>query len=1726
MGSRNAAEKQRAKMISSDRSAWKTQEVGKDAVNRRQIAYKIAWLLLFVLAFALWIYLVLGPFGRPRTHIMTLGDGEYPIASVESIPFVEFEKENLSKIDDVLYHNQDAPYSEKYLFGPETRKGVKSIDSAIIFLYFRCAAINGKAYFITSEFNLEKPNVGLLQVESVIEEISSLPSKNKLVVIPAGSIHYDPRLGIFADDFPKLLKQSIKEKKDQSITVYFPHENFEASNTSILLSSSLTTHFFCEGMAGQADFDKDRKIEISEIGSYISESVTDWNNASRRIAPITWSPQNASLLWSVGNENEKEKDVDKNISDTEPQKSNTLPIHLLGNKRIPQKTRDASKINSSFAALVNLIETKESKDGKTESPSQITTGDSDAGDNQKLKEREQLATDWESLKSHLRRIDNLGQDRIKKIPYPKYPENNFNLKKALKESIARKQQATIEDLQASLNGIAPKKSVANDPPGDRIDYGKILDRSQYENGNLIGTNTWSGSDLKMHSLSLQGFLGDDQGDNEKSISMLENFLNEETPEKLKEWLKSNQSLNQFSEVVWSNHVLQHLSVGWKDAQALIRTRILSEKVSAWDSILPNVFRNRIIQLDRFRLQSEAMTQNLPSDSCTMDRFIGRTIEVQQQYQMLIEDFEKLHSVRRVWLTELESAEDVLRLYCNPYSIPQPDVSFNLVLDWIERLHDLQSLLHPTSDIENAYLANIQKLGSKVSETGKSIRAKLYQPTANFQQSSVGSSSRPIFDKQLLNCPSIPVAMQTQNYLDVLNEEYKSALADQEGDAVVSNRQIIFFNPADLYLKNFRLLRQTQRAILYLRYLSLIGPIIRNPQFHPLPDSFEVPFKSFPQVEANLYRHMLDLENAQYSNGNSDGDKAENALREAGEAVQRFMVALSSFGPPRADSSEKEFKFADAVSRFRDWRDTFDSTLEMGSWSPGICLETVIGFQSERLTEQLSFSDESENAWIRERLEAYSEFLPGNDPSDEANTSTPINMDIATNPLSLRHDSESVLELDLHNDRGLKESFQFLIVFDTDDLEIKSIPREDAVPYKIRFGQVQDSSMIFPPKGSLISNSFHLTEETKIPITLRLVKQASAKGPSTPIEIFLLSSSEPTITSNDPPSQREVSRFSRLVLRRCIPIELPHGEIQYLHQNQSRVTNSLVTNETLFPNQSHTLRMSVPIQSACDSGLFADVFPIDSRPSSRTTDQWKKWVSTQSPLMRISASDNKPTETDPKKPDPPGSSEPDKSSSMNPKSRGFTGLLYALGYPDDETRTLRFVDFDIARPREYLTPKVSFDANINRLRIDFVFKEKSNRRQLGPVSVQTRFIGLDPQSVTGKSELNIPIDPIATNRLQFEFSDPMPETLKLEIDVDHFPRAFIYSVDSTENRMDIQPVSSQPSLDVEGFDDRLFLSLTQADELVAKIDLQASNQQENRYSASVVQESIEKSFEPVGIAKMTDDRQTVLELTALPIPGSVRIDSHVSDFQLRFPPDALYDRPTKLIASIEKDGLSKQTRSIPLFIDTQPPTIESLDLSPGTRVVSAGDAMEVNIGVADKGSGVASVELVAIGADIDKPPADAKWTSATFDAENIWKCSLSTGEKAAKLQLFVRAIDSVGNAFESRLTPITVIAKGKSEAEQTLKLFGRVLHRGKPVDSGTVTLVAETKAEVKTKPKEIRASIKPSGNYLLDGIPKGKYTATIKLIINNKVIMTKQELDLSDPKSLSINQDLSTDKAPR
>jgi len=1740
----------------SEQSNWKTSVRDKEATTRRWFSYKAISLFLFVLLVALWLYLVLSPFGLPRTHIITIGDGVYQLDSVESIPFVKFEKEKLANIDGIHFHDQDTPFSNQALLSPETKKGVNANDNVVIFLYMRCAAINGEAYFITKDFSVGNQSVGLLPAKLVIDEIAKIPSKNKLVVLPAGSIHYDPRLGVFTDEFAAILTKSISTSEYRSIAVYIPHQNLEASRSSFLLKSSLATYFFCEGIQGPADFNEDGKMDVREIAGYASESIRNWINASSTLTSRQWSAQSAFLYWGSSQDlNDASNEINANTSDGvsgngdgSGGKENTrkegsfdyanrvfysLPIHLLGEKTGPKSASFATKIESSYQALIELLNTKHGQDDKENPSSRLPTkgSNTDTQNDSAAKERDKLAADWINLKSIWESFDNPGQDRAKEVTYDGFATENINLIRVVKKSVARNQQNIIEDYKASADGTSATLKSAYEAPSDKMFDEKILDLNRYRNQTRTTLDPYGGRKCKIHSLSLEEILHGDPGEKENTSAILQKLLAEDKPDNLQEWLNKNRSLDSFSEVHWSKRVLQFANVEWKDAQVLIQTRILSEKVAAMDAVLPHVLRTRIIQLDRTRLQTEASIEELPLERCNMDGLIEKSLKLQEQYRLLLEDFQNLLSVRRVWRTEFGSAEEILKCYCNPYSILQPEVSFDQVSDWIRLLWDLHTLLNRSSDIDEPYLADIARLTQQVIKRGDSIRSKLFDHPGDSLQNRDEPTSGDFFDRQLLNCTSIPFATQSRIYLESLSLEYRSAISYQESDWLAQKKPSFTNEPVDGYLKKDRLKRQLQRTILYLRYLGLMEVVRPNKEAGSLSDPIDDLVNSFGEVEEELEKNLVEMETIQDVNPNLNTNPV-SSLRKAGEKVRRLLAALSVIGPPREDSSESRFQSAEAACLFTDWRDAIDWTNEAKSSSKGFCLDSVLGFQSKRLAEQLDFFGESESGWVRDRLNDYSEFLISDDTAAEGADSAHVNLAVSSFQISLRHDIESFVEFAPQfdallppRDLDLEKAFLLLIVFDTDCLEVHPVASEDSLPRDIQFQKVEENSLIFPPNGSLISNPFSRKDDTSAPIRLRVVRNVSAKGGATPIEIFLFACN-PVSVSGHSPRGNEASLMDRLVTRRCIPVGLPHGEIQLGDPNQKLVTNSYITNQTLFPNQSHTLRMSFPIQKTCKSSLFADVYPVDAHPSSRTPDQWEKWVSTQTPLMRITALDKEPSATDLKKVSPQGSSESVKSSATEPKSGGGRGLLCVLGFPNDDTRTLRFVDFDIARPQEYLKPRVSFDSNINRLRVDFDINPKSDRMQLGPIDVRSRLIGVDSESVMGKTELTISPDRITTNRLQFEFSDPMPQHLRLEIDIDHFPRAFVYSVDSGEIRPDIQPVSSQPNIELEGVDDRLFLSMSQADELIAKIDLQASYEELNGFGVSVVQESIDSGLEPVGIARMTDDRQTALELTLLPTPGTLRVHSHVSDFPLRFPPDAIYDRPTRIIASVVEDGVKKPIRSVPVFIDTQPPTIESFDLSPPMRIVSVGDTLELSIGVADKGSGVASVDLVAIDLDLEKPPADSKWIPATGDADNHWTCSLDTGEKAAKLHLFVRATDAVGNKVESRLTPITVITKGKSEVEPKLKLFGRVLHRGKPVENGTVTLVAETKPDEKTKPKELRASINTLGGYVLEGVPKGKYIATVKLVINNKVILAKQELDLSTTKSLTINQDLSTDKVQR
>ena len=434
-----------------------------------------------------------------------------------------------------------------------------------------------------------------------------------------------------------------------------------------------------------------------------------------------------------------------------------------------------------------------------------------------------------------------------------------------------------------------------------------------------------------------------------------------------------------------------------------------------DAALPNIFRNQIIDLDRLRLQSEAVILKFRSDACTLDRFIRDSVNLQQEYQLLCDDFETILSAHSVWLTEFESAEEILRLYCNPYSIEQPDVSFDLVSNWINKLQELKNALNRLSNVDNPKQQIIQQLTEDLVETGDSIRSKLFNVKVISNQNGDESPQKVVFDRQLLDCTSIPFIRQKEYYLGVIDEDFHSALAYSENDVVSQNKQILFTSSVDRYLKRNRLLRQIQRAVLYLRYLGIFPQSDQSLENQPSSNSINRPVPKITKREAALLQKLRDLEQTENITDNSEWNESEKLLLDAGGDVSNLLFTLSANGPPRSDDKESEFQSAKARSLLTDWRDAYD-WMRNPEYTPIVfCQDALVTFESKRLSEELIFFDGLNGTWAQERLEAYREFLQSDDMADDADGSKQINLDVSADPVSLRYETESYLNFTIQND---------------------------------------------------------------------------------------------------------------------------------------------------------------------------------------------------------------------------------------------------------------------------------------------------------------------------------------------------------------------------------------------------------------------------------------------------------------------------------------------------------------------------------------------------------------------------------------------------------------------------------------------------------------------------------------------------------------------------------------
>ncbi len=172
---------------------------------------------------------------------------------------------------------------------------IRDRDTFILYVAAHGVSFNDRAYLMCGNFDLAKPDDGLYPVDQLLSEfIEGLPSAaTKLLILDAGQLDHDPRLGIVVNDFPRLLEEQVKQTNDASLWVLCSHSAGQKSHLSRARGGSVFGTFVAEGLRGKADLNNNDVVDTLELDRFVSDNVSAW------VAQFTddEASQNPRLWW-------------------------------------------------------------------------------------------------------------------------------------------------------------------------------------------------------------------------------------------------------------------------------------------------------------------------------------------------------------------------------------------------------------------------------------------------------------------------------------------------------------------------------------------------------------------------------------------------------------------------------------------------------------------------------------------------------------------------------------------------------------------------------------------------------------------------------------------------------------------------------------------------------------------------------------------------------------------------------------------------------------------------------------------------------------------------------------------------------------------------------------------------------------------------------------------------------------------------------------------------------------------------------------------------------------------------------------------------------------------------------------------------------------------------------------------------------------------------------------
>ena len=446
-----------------------------------------------------------------------------------------------------------------------------------------------------------------------------------------------------------------------------------------------------------------------------------------------------------------------------------------------------------------------------------------------------------------------------------------------------------------------------------------------------------------------------------------------------------------------------------------------------------------------------------------------------------------------------------------------------------------------------------------------------------------------------------------------------------------------------------------------------------------------------------------------------------------------------------------------------------------------------------------------------------------------------------------------------------------------------------------------------------------------------------------------------------------------------------------------------------------------------------------------------------------------------------------------------GLLFRIEDKASGATTVALVDISPQRPRRYVRPHVAYDATTAELTVRLDVVDGVTIPEAGiPVQARLSSDAADPLRLTLSGV-------ISSQRRSLELvANVAPEAdvqCLLEVDVDQFPRAFLYR---------FRTASTQPA--VAEWVDRSRVKILSPDSGNAHGGDQSQIQVNARVDAPVgtflnpsdrleigFDVDRDREFRDESPLQFLSDRQVRVEWTPEPpkppAASTMELVTSVSDFQVALDAGGLSNARVNILAHLRAGTSDVWSDPVEAILDGQPPELGGLRVLPSRRVP---EATPLQISISADDNDLSGVRLVKIG--VAKPGTkEFAETPAAVEASmtvgGVWSAELdTTGLEPGNHLILAQAVDQVGNQSLPRSAPLEILSRSVLEAEamQPKSVAGRVMHGSVAAADAVVRLMT-----VEEPPKELaRRTTDQQGRFRFAKVPPGEYQLTASGVVKN------------------------------